>query len=120
MATCELPARDVVGIGDDASGANGFLGHGPGAERQAVERDQILVGALTRDRKPCRRGIRTCEADDAGLQQRQDVGIGRIDRQAGQLLTREEPLRRAGLRTFARPRRLSRVDHNRVEHGGHR
>ena len=45
----ELPASDVEGIGDDARVAHGFGRHAAGAERHAVERDLVLVGALAGD-----------------------------------------------------------------------
>src|SRR2546423_5962184 len=42
LSPSELSARDIIGTGNDASIAHGFLGDAAGAEAQAVEREVVL------------------------------------------------------------------------------
>ena len=51
----ELPARDVVGVGDNAGVAYGLRRYRTGAEGEAVERDLVLVGPLAGDGEGGRR-----------------------------------------------------------------
>ena len=92
LAAGELPAGDIVGVGDDAGIAYRFRRYAPRAERQAVEGDLVLVRALPGDHERIRRRVRSAEQDHPGRQRGDERGIRRVDRQAIELLATEHLL----------------------------
>src|SRR5437762_2786994 len=108
-AARELTAGHVVGVRDDPERADGVLGYAPRAKRHAVHGDVVRGGSLPGDREGGRRRVAAADPQHAGLERRDGVHVGDVDRQPRQLLGIVIPVAPARPRAVA-PRAGARAD----------
>src|SRR5207244_3493581 len=80
-AAGEEPGGHIVGARDDPERADGVLGEAPRAERHAVHGDVVRGGPLPGDREGGRRRVAAADPQHAGLERRDGVHVGDVDRQ---------------------------------------